>query len=336
MEKPGETSRPPAMTDVAELAGVSHQTVSRVINGVGSVRPATRQRVLSAIEELGYRRNEAARSLVTRRSNLLGIITTQFVNYGPASTLLSVQMAAKDAGHYVAVAALPQFSEAQLREAINVFLGQGVAAIILIAPVREIAEEFARIDAPVPTIAISSSWLGTSDGVIRIGVDQREGARAATRYLLGQGSKSVALFAGPGSWFDAQERRDGWLDALREARVEPGPEFEGDWSASSGYKQALMLLEGPLPDAVFIANDQMALGALRAFAQAGVKVPDDIKVVGFDDESGTEFFQPSLTTVRQDFESVGKKAVQAVTDRLAGRPATDQFIMPTLILRESA
>ncbi len=324
------------MTDVAQVAGVSHQTVSRVINGKGNVREETRQRVLDAIESLGYRRNEAARALVTRRSHLIGIVTTQFVDYGPASTLLSIQSAAKEIGYYVSVASLSEFSEATLHEAIDLFLGQGVAGIILIAPIMEVAQELGRLQIPVPTVAVSSSWSSSSPGMLRVGVDQREGARAATRYLLGLGCKRIAHIAGPLNWYDALERRSGWLDALREAHVEPGMEFAGDWSAHSGYVLAKEVLGGELPDAVFISNDQMALGALKAFAEAGVGVPKDLKVVGFDDEPGSEFFQPSLTTVRQDFASLGSRAVGLITGHLQEDLNGDRVIRPELVLRASA
>lgn len=336
MAKHKTPGRPPAMTDVAALAGVSHQTVSRVINDKGTVRPETRERVLSAIAQLGYRPNEAARALVTRRSRLIGIITTQFVNYGPASTLLGVQLAAKQAGFYVSVASLSEFSQETLHDAVDLFLGQGVAGIVLIAPVIEVAHELHRLPLPPATVVISSAWTEDSPQVSRVGVDQRAGARRAVRYLVEQGCKSVVHFAGPENWFDAEQRREGWLDALAEAKLEPSLEFSGDWSASSGYRMAQELLSAELPDAIFVANDQMSLGALRALGEAGVRVPEDLLVVGFDDEPGSEFFRPALTTVRQDFESVGTSAVELITQRLDGREVADRIIQPELILRHSA
>ncbi len=335
-----ESRRPPAMTDVAALAGVSHQTVSRVINDSQSVRPETRQKVLDAIAELGYRRNEAARALATSRSRLIGIITTQFTQYGPSSTLLSVQMAAREAGYYIVMASLSDFSEESQRSVANVFQSQGVAGIILIAPVTEIAEGFGKLDVVVPAVAISSSWSGDSTNVSRVGVDQREGARMATRHLLEQGCQNIAHFAGPQNWFDAQVRRDGWHDALAEAGAQPGIEFEGDWSPEAGYQMAQDLLnisrsDARFPDGLFVANDRMALGALRAFTESGIKVPEELCVVGFDDESGAAFYYPSLSTVRQDFAAVGAKAVDAMTELLAGNAVENELVLPELVVRGS-
>lgn len=324
------------MADVAAVAGVSHQTVSRVLNGTGIVRPETRDRVLKVIAEMGYRRNETARALATSRSRLLGIITPSFGNYGPATTLLSVQQAANEKGYIVSVATMAEFTAANLRHALNQFLGQGVAGIIVIVPVEEMARELENFPIPVPTLAVASSWVTDDSSIPRVGVDQRGGVLAAMRHLRGKGRTQVAHLAGPGGWFDAMEREIAWREFLDELQMTAGPRLQGDWSAASGYEMAKELIKGELPEAIFVANDQMSLGALRAFHEAGVAIPEDTCLIGYDDEEGVDFFIPSLTTVRQDFHALGYEAIASLTGFIDGEKVQNKLIPVQLQVRVSA
>ncbi len=328
--------RPPSMSDVAQLAGVSHQTVSRVLNDSDSVRPQTRERVQAAITQLGYRRNESARTLATRRSKLIGIITADFVYYGPSSTLLSVQLAANEKGYLVSVAVLAEFTKQHLRAAIDQFLSQGVAGIIVAVPLSQIARELERIVIPVPAIAVASAWINPDSTITRVGVDQRVGVRRVLDYLQDVGCQQVGHFAGPQGWFDADEREQAWLEGCEARGMTSTVLDRGDWSAESGYRMAQRLLARTVPEAIFIANDQMSLGALNAFSEAGIKVGQDLRVVGFDDEPGSAYFVPSLTTVRQDYVRLGVEVVDALLENVAGRRTPNVIIPSELIVRDSA
>lgn len=332
--------RPPAMSDVAALAGVSHQTVSRVLNEHPSVRPETRERVQRAIAELGYRRNSAARALVTRRSGALGVVTTSSAHHGPTSTLLGLESAAREVGYYVSVAAIDRFDAGTLRGALEHFLDQGVEGIAIIAPQVDVADAVAEAAAPVPVVTVTSGPLvepaAQHARIVAVGVDQRDGARSATRHLAGLGHREVVHLAGPQDWFDARERLAGWREACAAAGVAAPDPVEVDWSAESGYRQGLRMVEEGLPTAVFAANDQLALGLLRAFWERGLRVPQDVSVVGFDDEAGAAYFVPPLTTVRQDFPALGRSAIAALVRALAGEDVPRTLLPATLVVRASS
>ncbi len=329
-------SKPPSMADVAAVAGVSHQTVSRVVNHKGAVREQTRERVERAIAELGYRRNEAARALASNESRLLGVVTPRFVEWGPAVTLLSVQLAANRAGYFVSVGTLPEFTDDAFRTAIDDLLSLGVAGLIVIAPVEAMAKELEDQQIPVPTLVISSGWVNEDSRFARLGIDQRSGVAAALNHLKAVGCESVGHIAGPADNFDAMERYEAWLAHTAELGMRLGPCVRGDWSAQSGYEATRTLLKEPLPDAIFVANDQMSLGALKALTEAGVAVPDQVRLVGFDDQDGVEFFEPALTTVKQDFEGLGEGAIQALTQIIAGKKPDLASRSTELIIRVSA
>jgi len=327
------------MSDVAALAGVSHQTVSRVLNDHPSVRPETRARVLDAIATLGYRRNSAARALVTRRSGALGVVTTSSAHHGPTSTLLGLESAARASGYYVSVAAIDRFDAGTLRGVLDHFLDQGVEGIAIIAPQVDVADAVAASAAPVPVVTVTSGALvepvGEHARIVAVGVDQREGARSACRHLVGLGHHEIVHLAGPQDWFDAQERLSGWQEACAAAGVGAPRPVEVDWSAESGYREGLRLTDAGVPTAVFAANDQLALGLLRAFWERGVRVPQDVSVVGFDDEAGAAYFVPPLTTVRQDFPALGRAAIDSLVRALAGEQVPRTLLPATLVPRAS-
>lgn len=332
-------ARPPAMSDVAQAAGVSHQTVSRVLNGHPSVRPETRERVQDAIARLGYRRNSAARALVTRRSDTLGVVTPASALYGPTSTLVAFEEAAREAGWYVSVATMRRFTADSMRASVEHFLDQGVDALVVIAPTREVAQAVSGLDVPVPVVMISSALeLRESAGVLSVGVDQRLGARLATRHLLARGHETVLHVAGPQDWFDAQDRLAGWREECEAAGLAvPAPIVAG-WSADAGYQVGRELAESGLPPAIFAANDQLALGLEHAMWDAGVRVGVDVAIVGFDDEAGSAHYLPPLTTVRQDFGRLGALAIDVVRQALAGETGQEapRLVPPEIVVRRSS
>lgn len=325
------------MTDVARVAGVSHQTVSRVLNGHPSVRPQTRQRVLEAIAQLGYHRNATARALVTRRSGLLGIVSSGSSRSGPAGTLGALEQAARAAGYFVTVAIAPDPDPTLHAEIADAFVQQGVEGVVVIAPTPGVADVALTLSAQVPVLVVSA-WHAP-DGVGTISVDQRAGAALAATHLLDLGHTDLVHITGPLDWFDAAARVDGWHATLAAAGITPRPDLVGDWSSERGYELGRALLAdrstADLPTAVFTANDLTALGLLRAFAEAGVRVPDDVSVVGFDDLEGATNFLPPLTTIRQDLRALGAAAVGSLVEQLAGGRPQPRLLPPELGPRAS-
>ncbi|MFD6292319.1 LacI family DNA-binding transcriptional regulator [Streptomyces sp. NPDC060205] len=329
--------RPPTMADVARLAGVSHQTVSRVLGDHPNVRDETRARVLHAIEEMGYRRNSSARALVTRRTRTLGVVASDTTLYGPASTLFALEEAARAEGYLVSTVSLRKLTVEKLGEALDHLSEGGVEGVVAIAPQRSAVEALAELRHPFPVVTVGS---GPGVGIPGVNVDQHLGARLATRHLLAAGHRTVWHLAGPEDWQEAADRAAGWRATLEAAGVEPPLILRGDWSPLSGYRagQELAGWLGRGLTAVFVANDQMALGVLRALREAGVRTPQDVAVAGFDDIPESEFFAPPLTTVRQDFAAVGKRSIALLLDLIEGREqagAPRIAIEPQLVVRAS-
>ncbi len=322
------------MADVARQAGVSHQTVSRVLNGHPNVSPATRASVLAAIRDLGYRPNAAARTLVTGRTNVLGVISIDTTLFGPASMLYGIERAAHP-GHSVAIASLAGFDRRSVAEAVELFLGQAVDGIIVIAPLTAAVEALASLVADVPLVAVG---CGTRAPLPSVAIDNLSGAAKATQYLLDLGHQTVHHIAGPDNWVDAQERVEGWQRTLRAAGAPEPVMLRGDWSARSGYEIGHKLAAMPEVTAVLCGNDPMALGLLRALAERGKRVPGDVSVVGFDDVPEAAFFLPPLTTVRQDFGELGRRALRLLLDRISAEHRLEPTlpIEPEMVVRASA
>jgi DNA-binding LacI/PurR family transcriptional regulator len=327
-------SQPPVMADVATRAGVSHQTVSRVLNDHPNVRAETRSRVLAAIRELDYRPNSAARTLVTRRSQTLGVVSFDTTLYGPASMLYGIEQAARNADYFVSIVSLRSMDRGSLLEAVGRLRDQTVEGVVVIAPQTSAAGALAQAADGVPLVG---AGCGITEQVPMVAIDQVAGGAAATRHLLELGHRTVAHVAGPSSWFDAVGRAQGWRSALVAAGA-PVPEIlPGDWSARSGYAAGQQIAADPEVTAVFCANDHMALGLLRALHEAGRRVPDDISVVGFDDIPEASYFTPPLTTVRQDFGQLGRRSLELLVGRLTGTsgPPGHVLIPPELVVRSS-
>jgi DNA-binding LacI/PurR family transcriptional regulator len=321
------------MSDVARLAGVSHMTVSRVLNEPWRVSPPTRDKVEAAIRQLGYRPNSAARSLVTRRSRTIGVVALNTTLFGPASTLHGLEEAARESGYFVSVASATHPTPDALRASVHRLRDQSVDGMVVIAPLKWAAQVLDALESSVPAV-LEGIALGS---VPCVAVDHRLGARLVVEHLLSLGHRTVHHICGPLDWVESEARVDGWRAALRDARRRLPAVVVGDWSARSGYEAALALLDKPGMTALFAANDHMALGALRALQERGVRVPEDVSVVGFDDVPESEFYLPPLTTVRQDFAEIGRLSMKILVQQMTegAPPPESQLLPPALVLRAS-
>ncbi|MEO5876104.1 MAG: LacI family DNA-binding transcriptional regulator, partial [Streptosporangiaceae bacterium] len=323
------------MEDVAAMAGVSAMTVSRVLNTPQKVRPQTRARVLAAVQALDYRPNSAARVLATGKSGVLGVVSFDTTLYGPASTLFSIEQAARDHGYTVSIISLSALNRRSIGEGVERLRAQSVDGIMIVAPHESAAEGLRNLPADLPVVVVGAA----EDLPFPIAaVDHRAGAGRAVRHLLSLGHETVRHLAGPANWIDASGRVDGWREVLlAEGRAVVTP-LVGDWSARSGYEGGKLFASDPDVTAVFAANDAMALGLLRALREAGRDVPGDVSVVGFDDVPEAAYYSPPLTTVRQNFGEVGRRAFDLLLERLAGSPAIDtrRVVEPELVVRESS
>lgn len=329
-----EIVRAPGVRDVARVAGVSRQTVSRVMNGHPSIRDETRTRVLAAMEELRFRPNRAARMLTTARSTTIGILASSASSlFGPASSIDAVENAARAAGYFVTTVHVADTSAAELEAALEHLAAQAVEGIVVVAPERPVLDALAAGSPGVPFVTLHGSQEPGADGVF---VDQLAGARLAVRHLLELGHRRIAHLAGPLDWAEADARRRGFEAELAEWGVQGVVSPPGDWTSASGYEAARELLAGPGVTAVFSSNDQMALGLLHALRQAGRSVPGDVSVVGFDDIPEAAYFAPPLTTIRQDFAELGRRCVAHLLTEIEGGTATvTPPVEPVLIVRES-
>ncbi len=328
------TVREPAMTDVAKLAGVSHQTVSRVLNEHPHVREQTRLRGRAASKERGYRPNKAARALATGKSQLIGVVAQNSTLYGPASLLAAFEGAAAEAGFLVSVGRVRVLDRDAISEAVERHRDQRVAGIVVIAPTSSAADALADVPAGVPLVTVDGD---PNRPTALVTVDQRAGAFEATKHLLDLGHETVWHVSGPPDWFDAGGRIEGWRRALEVAGAEVPPIVPADWSAATGYRAGQMLARMPEVTAVFASNDHLALGVLRAMSERGRRVPQDVSVVGFDDVPEAAYFIPPLTTVRPDFAAVARETLGLLLAQLNDGETAEQrrSVEPCLVVRKS-
>jgi LacI family transcriptional regulator len=331
--------------DVAAAAGVSRQTVSRVLNDKPDVAPETRQRVLDVIEELGYRPSSIARSLTGGRSFTLGVVSYGVQYFGPSHTLSAIELEANELGYTLLLSLVRQPATSGI-PLLHDMLSYHVDGIIW--AVSEIGNNRDWTEREVCQLAIPVVFLDTQPcpHLSVVNIDNRQGGYLATRHLLDQGRRRIGLITGPLDWWSARQRRAGWQAALAEADlpVDEGLVVAGTWSASSGERGlARLLAQRPDVDAVFAGNDQMALGALKAARRMGRRVPADLAVVGFDDVPEAAFFHPPLSTVRQDLNGLGRRAVKElwamIEARRQGGAAFESktvSLQPELVVRESS
>lgn len=328
---PKETA---SIRDVAKLAQVSHQTVSRVLNGHPSVRPATRQRVLDAAAELRFRPNRAARTLATSRSFTVGVLMTASpAYYGPNSIMTAVGDAARDSGYSILLATPRDTEVSEFRAAIDHLIHEGVEGIVVVAPQVRAAEVTMTLHQPVPVVMVQSDVMDPG-----LAVDNRMGGRLVAEHLWDLGHRRFALIAGPSDWPESHNRRMGFEEHLTTLGASPVATAEGDWSAESGYR-AFQEVSGTAFTAAFCGNDPMALGFIHAAFDAGRRVPTDLSVVGFDDVPEASHYLPPLTTVHQDFDILGRRAVDkllfAMQHQQPGAGDSEEALPPRLVVRES-
>jgi DNA-binding LacI/PurR family transcriptional regulator len=335
----GNSDRSPTVSirDVARAAGVSHQTVSRVINDSPKVSRATREAVSAAIDQLGFRPNRAARALAGGPVQSVTVLGSNTSLYGFAAPLEGVEEASRDAGFGMGFRALESLNPADMRDAVERAI-EPAGALIVIAFDQAGAMALECVPPEVPTVAmIQAPSSSTVPGRPSVWIDEFAAAKEATEYLLGLGHATVHHLAIP-SWSAATRRMEGWRAALEEAGVLAPNALQGGWTAQSGYEAGCKLAKDARVTAVLAGNDEIALGVMRAMHEAGRRVPDDISVVGFDDVPYARFFSPALTTVRQDFKTLGKVAFHKLLELShSGRTApTLASPQAQLIIRESA
>lgn len=329
----------PNIRDVAELAGVSHQTVSRVINDHPSIQPQTRAKVEAAIKALGYRPNSSARSLARMRTGRIGAIVDSPEHFGPMNTLRGVEVASRRAGYFLSSVSASDESVEAINQSLEFLLDQNVEGLCLIAPRLPLLEVIRRRALQIPSVVIATDTAHlVDDSGLQASVDQELGTRMVIDYLLGLGHTRIALLGGPSDWGDARSRRATFEAALAEHGLTPVAITEGDWSPDSGFASGPALVDGTGATAVFSANDQMALGLMHYLTEQGVSVPDEVSVVGFDNTPESAHMIPPLTTVGQNFEKLGEIAIGALLSRINGSKEGPKILrtQPSLIVRSSA
>lgn len=331
--------------DVAQAAGVSTQTVSRVMNKFSYVSEETRQRVEVVVEKLGYRPSTLARSLIQQRSYTLGVVTFGLKYIGPSRTLNGIADKADELGYMLLMKELDNFHTERIEDVIDSLLARQVDGILWVAP--EIGDNHAWVEErmekfPVPVLFIA---MQPREGITSLATNNYQGAVMAIQHLLGCGRKKIGHISGPLGWWEANERKRGWRETLETAGFDVSKNrcTEGNWSSASGEQAFSQLLESfPDMDAVFVANDQMALSVLRESHRRFIRIPEQLAVVGFDNIAESAYFYPSLTTISQDLQLLGEQAVQNVVEMIHSRQenqpiiAQSRFIQPTLIVRESS
>ena len=323
------------------MCGVSTQTVSRVINHRPDVSPKTRAAVEAAIAAVGFQPSAVARSLVQRRSSTIGVIVAGLKYFGVAQTQNGISEASEESGFALFLKELSSYDPAELARAVEVLLAHRVEGIIFVAP--ELGENIASVIDQLPSSYPPFVFLKSDPSPLfsSIVIDNEGGARLAVEHLVALGRRTIGHIAGPLAWREARARHDGWRDTLRRARLDSGPVVEGSWSAESGEAAFERLIaQEPALDAIFVANDQMALGVLHAAHRNGIAVPDDIAVIGFDGLVEAAHFIPSLTTVNQPLNQLGHLAIQellALVDAEPGQALIRSTVLATeLIVRDSA
>jgi DNA-binding LacI/PurR family transcriptional regulator len=327
MSEPANGRARVGVRDVARVAGVSAQTVSRVINDHPRIREETRRRVQDAMAQLDYRVNNAARSLGTRTSRTLGLIVSDATLYGPAVAVAEIERAARDEGRWIATAYADAADAASIRAAALHLRDQGVDGLIVVAPHARTAGALTEVDAHVPIEPFNAH-----DG----GAVQRRAAALVVAHLAELGHRRVGRLGGPADWFDEIARAEGYRGALDEHGLREVAAWAGDWSAAAGAavapEVAVAMRRPDGPTAIVCANDQMALGLVAGLSASGIAVPSDVSVAGFDDNPDAAYYRPSLTTVRLDIAGEARRSVAAIVSPASPPPVVGA---PELVARGS-
>lgn len=332
--------------EIAKEAGVSTQTVSRVINHSPDVAPETRQRVQEIIDRLGYQPSNIARSLIRGRSFTLGVVGWGLEYFGPSRTLSGIEQQANELGYTLLLSLVRRPERSDVEQILRELLSRYVDGIVWAVPGVGNNRDWIQKETPRLSVPVVFLSMQPYPNLSVVSVDNRIGGHMATKHLLDQGHQNVGLITGPLTWWEARQRQSGWQDVLEEAGIpiEDDLIVEGDWEAASGERGLRRLLEHrPDIDAVFVSNDQMALGALKVARQMGRRVPEDLALVGFDDIPEAAYFCPPMSTVKQDMVELGRRAVIELgcmieamqQDNTVVAPKTT-LLQPELIIRESS
>ncbi|AMB59920.1 LacI family transcriptional regulator [Microterricola viridarii] len=335
MELPAPVRERASINDVARRAGVSAQTVSRVANRMTNVRPATRERVLEAMQALNYRPNSAARNLKAGRFRSIGFVTFNLATFGNERTLSAVAEASEAAGYTTTLLPVADPTQLDVVGAFGRLEEQAVDGIILVMSAEVGALDELTMTAGLPLVIIDSN---AHLPYTIVDTDQEQGARTALQHLFDLGHRDIVHVAGPASSYSAQRRAEAYRATMAEAGLPELPILTGDWSAESGLTLGRKLLESDaVPTAIFASNDHMALGIMHAIHDAGLRVPQDISVIGFDDVEGAASFWPALSTVHQNLDEVGRRATSLLLALIDGEPDEQQKILvqTRLVVRDS-
>lgn len=318
--------------DVARRAGVSHMTVSRVLNGHANIRESTREKVLKAIDEMNYTPSSIARALATRKAMRIGVLIDAPLQYGPNSTQRALESAARTHGYAVSAFSIGDGEDRGVDVGVGELVTQGIDALCVIAPRVSSLDTLRQQFIGVPTLVVNKE---PDEELHTVGVNQRAGAVAATRHLIDLGHRNIVHLAGPSDWYDARARLEAWRDTMEAAGLEARAPEVADWSSDSGYEFG-RTYDFDDVTAVFASNDQMALGLIHALWERGIEVPGRISVVGFDDVPDAAHYGPPLTTVRQPFRLLGESIIEELMAVMDGSASTERrLVEPTLVVRAS-
>jgi DNA-binding LacI/PurR family transcriptional regulator len=306
--------RPATVHDVARVAGVSAQTVSRLIKGYPGIRPSTRERVEAAIDELRYRPNTVARLLRTQKSTRIGAVVHQMFEFGPGSLLRGAAIGAREAGYSLNIVGVDGDDERSIGAAFETFEEERVAGILAITLTDSVRGVVERRLPDVPILVDPAEAQGDGPSM------NDSGPVLIAEHLLSLGHRRFGFVAGPDSWLAARQRRDRFADVVTDAGGSVQTIADGDWSSASGDRAARFFDPASGQTAVFAANDAMALGFIHGLVKRGLSVPRDVSVAGFDDIPEAAFMNPSLTTVRPDYEDQGRAAMDALLADIEGKP----------------
>jgi DNA-binding LacI/PurR family transcriptional regulator len=332
---PAPRQKAPVLSDVAKAAGVSVPTVSRVLTSSKFVAPELRERVMQAVAELGYRPNGAARATRSGKRSMVAVLTGATANYGYAKTIEGIEKAARQSGMSVIIAVVESDEDEAVNAAIDLVLSQPVAGVIILEFDRPGLAAVKAFPASIPLVVAGggSRRTGKVPGAL---LDERAAGRDVTNYLLSLGHKTVHHVAVP-TMGKHSGRTEGWRAALTAAGIDVPPVQHATWDPASGYRTGQELAARNDVTAVFCGNDDVAIGVIRALLDNGKRVPEDVSVVGFDDQPHVAMWRPALTTVRQDFQDLGARAFGLLASSVeTGLPPESSTVKPQLVLRESA
>lgn len=325
--------RQPNIYDVARLAKVSHQTVSRVLNNNPSIRPETKTRVLKAMESLGYRPSLAARALASSRSKMLGILSSDTDFTGPAAMVHHMEAAARAQGYFVVTVGIDANDEESVQSGIDHLMKLGIEGLALVTPQLRAVEIARAAVSGIPVVTLDSMYRMDE---LAVSVDNFAGGAAATQHLIDLGHRNIAHISGPQGWFESTTRAAGYTATMLNANLTPQV-IDGDWLIDTGYRIGKKLdIETKGLTALFIANDRMSFGFMHAMRERGIEVPSRLSIVGFDDLEEATYTSPPLTTLRQDFKQLGERAMNLLLSEISGTSTKKlDRLIPDLIVRGS-